>query len=107
MTSIDPNFAAQLYASSAKNSIASEVSSNISSSSSSGASFSSFLKDSAEGALETMRASEVMSAKAIQGDADITKVVEAVNAAEITLQTTMALRDRMVSAYQEIMRMPI
>jgi flagellar hook-basal body complex protein FliE len=33
--------------------------------------------------------------------------VEAVNAAEITLQTVVALRDRMISAYQEILRMPM
>jgi flagellar hook-basal body complex protein FliE len=34
-------------------------------------------------------------------------VVEAVNAAEITLQTVVAVRDRIITAYQEIMRMPM
>jgi flagellar biosynthetic protein FliQ len=34
-------------------------------------------------------------------------VVEAVNAAELTLQTVVAVRDRMIAAYQEILRMPI
>jgi flagellar hook-basal body complex protein FliE len=34
-------------------------------------------------------------------------VVEAVNAAELTLQTVVAVRDRIIGAYQEIMRMPM
>lgn len=108
MSAIDPNFAARLYANSANNAISGGSINNIASSQvAGGESFSSFLKDTAESAVETMRASEVMSAKAVQGEADITKVVEAVNAAEITLQTTLSLRDKMISAYQEIMRMPI
>ncbi len=72
-----------------------------------GVKFSDYLEDKARDSLETIRASEVMSAKAITGDADITQVVEAVTAAEVTLQTIVAVRDRVISAYQEIMRMPI
>ncbi len=34
-------------------------------------------------------------------------VVQAVSNAELTLQTVVAVRDRVVNAYQEIMRMPI
>ena len=41
------------------------------------------------------------------GTANLTDVVEAVTAAEMTLETVVAMRDRMMSAYQEIMRMPI
>jgi flagellar hook-basal body complex protein FliE len=48
-----------------------------------------------------------MSAKAVTGEADIVDVVQAVGNAEITLQTVVAVRDRVISAYQEIMRMPI
>ena len=33
--------------------------------------------------------------------------MEAVNAAELTLQTVVAVRDRMITAYQDIIRMPI
>ena len=54
-----------------------------------------------------MKASEVVGARAITGDAKLTEVLEAVTDAEVTLQTIVSLRDRMVSAYQEIMRMPI
>ena len=35
------------------------------------------------------------------------EVVQAVTAAELSLQTVVAVRDRLVAAYQEILRMPI
>ena len=41
------------------------------------------------------------------GQANLQDVVEAVNAAEVTLQTVVAVRDRMIAAYQDIIRMPI
>ena len=44
---------------------------------------------------------------AVAGQTSLQEVVEAVNAAELTLQTVVAVRDRMIAAYQEIMRMPI
>tara|TARA_R110001592_G_scaffold27763_13_gene102727 strand:- start:18170 stop:18514 length:345 start_codon:yes stop_codon:yes gene_type:complete len=72
-----------------------------------GVSFSEFLKNNIEKSVETMKGGEEMSAKAITGDADLTDVVQAVTSAELTLQTVVAVRDRMISAYQEIMRMPI
>jgi len=72
-----------------------------------GPSFADFLKSKAQDSVDTLRASESISAKAVTGEADLTDVVQAVNNAEITLQTVVAVRDRMISAYQEIMRMPI
>jgi flagellar hook-basal body complex protein FliE len=41
------------------------------------------------------------------GQSDIVDVVTAVAAAETQLQTVIAVRDQVISAYQEIMRMPI
>lgn len=72
-----------------------------------GVSFSDFLEETARDSLETMKEGERMSAKAVTGEADLTDVVEAVTASEITLQTIVSIRDRLVSAYQEIMRIPI
>ena len=72
-----------------------------------GPSFAEFLRDSVEDSIDVLRTSETMSAKAVTGEADITEVVQAVTNAEITLQTVVSIRDRMVSAYQEILRMPI
>ena len=60
-----------------------------------------------EKVVETQKASEKMSADAVMGKADITDVVQAVTEAEVTLQTMVAVRDKVIGAYQEIMRMPI
>lgn len=41
------------------------------------------------------------------GKASVQEVVEAVSAAELSLQKFTAVRDRVIAAYQEIMRMPV
>jgi flagellar hook-basal body complex protein FliE len=41
------------------------------------------------------------------GQADIVDVVTAIAAAETQLQTVIAVRDQVIQAYQEILRMPI
>lgn len=70
-------------------------------------SFGDMVKDSAGKAIETIRAGEKASAQAVVGKADLTDVVAAVTEAEMTLQTVVAIRDKMMAAYQEIMRMSI
>jgi flagellar hook-basal body complex protein FliE len=77
------------------------------SSSSGGPTFADYLKSKARESVDTLRESEEVSAKAVTGEADMTDVVQAVTSAELTLQTVVSVRDRMISAYQEIMRMPI
>lgn len=72
-----------------------------------GVKFSDLIQKAATDSLDTMRAGEKAGAEAVTGNATLTDVVEAVTAAELTLQTVVAVRDRMMSAYQEIMRMPI
>ena len=72
-----------------------------------GVSFSDLLQQTVSDSIDTMKAGEEMSARAVTGDADITDVVGAVTAAEVTLQTVVAVRDRLVSVYQDIIRMPI
>ena len=47
------------------------------------------------------------SMKAIAGTGNLTDVVTAVTKAELALQSAVAIRDRVVQAYQDIMRMPI
>lgn len=47
-----------------------------------------------------------MMAQAV-GKAEMVDVVTAVAEAELTVQTIVAVRDRVISAYQEILRMPI
>ena len=54
-----------------------------------------------------MRAAESASAKQVAGKGDLIDVVTAIGAAETALDTVVAVRDRMVNAYSEIMRMQI
>jgi flagellar hook-basal body complex protein FliE len=61
----------------------------------------------ASGATETLRAGEAAAISGIQGKASVQQVVEAVMSAEQTLQTAIAIRDKVVAAYQEISRMAI
>lgn len=70
-------------------------------------SFADLMKAGVEELVETQKKSEALSAKAVEGKADLNDVVRAVTEAEVTLQTVIAVRDKMISAYQEIMRMPI
>ena len=64
-------------------------------------------KQVSEDAVEAGKLGEQMTADAVQGKAELTDVVTAIANAEVTLQTVVAVRDRMISAYQEILRMPI
>ncbi len=48
-----------------------------------------------------------MATKALVGKADLTDVVTAVSEAETALNAVVAVRDRVISAYQEIIKMPI
>lgn len=55
----------------------------------------------------SMRSAETASAKQVAGKGDLIDVVTAIGAAETALDTVVAVRDRMVNAYSEIMRMQI
>jgi flagellar hook-basal body complex protein FliE len=72
-----------------------------------GGSFGALLRDQIQDMVQTGKEAEKQSLKAASGKADLVDVVTAVNNAEVALQTVVAVRDRMVQAYQEIMRMPI
>lgn len=53
------------------------------------------------------RQSERVTADALVGKADLTGVMMAVNNAELSLETVVAIRDKVIEAYQEVIRMPI
>jgi flagellar hook-basal body complex protein FliE len=71
------------------------------------ADFGGVLSRAVEGAVQAGHAAESQAMTAIAGGGNLTEVVQAVSRAELALQTTTAIRDRVVSAYQDIMRMPI
>lgn len=70
-------------------------------------SFADYMAGKISNSIQTMKSGEEMAAKAVTGKADITDVVQAANAAELTLETVVAFRDKIISAYQSIMQMPI
>jgi len=72
-----------------------------------GPSFGSMVKDAINGAVDAGKKSEAISGMAVMGKADMTEVAQAVNNADITLQSVVAVRDKVVAAYQQIMQMPI
>ncbi|GJD64220.1 flagellar hook-basal body complex protein FliE [Methylobacterium frigidaeris] len=61
----------------------------------------------ASGVRNDLRAGEAASIAGIQGKASTQQVVEAVMSAEQSLQTAVAIRDKVVAAYLELSRMAI
>lgn len=73
----------------------------------SGTPFSQMVRNSVQDAVATAGNAEQMTIAAIQDKADISQVVTAVAEAELTLQTVVTVRDKVIDAYKEILRMPI
>ncbi|MCB1481216.1 MAG: flagellar hook-basal body complex protein FliE [Rhodobiaceae bacterium] len=48
-----------------------------------------------------------VSAAAVAGQADLVSVVTAISETELAMETLVGLRDRVIGAYEQIMRMPI
>lgn len=57
--------------------------------------------------IDSMRANEEIAKAGLVGKADAQAVVEALAATEIAVQTAVTVRDKVVEAYQEILRMPV
>ncbi|MGE0828724.1 MAG: flagellar hook-basal body complex protein FliE [Hyphomonadaceae bacterium] len=55
----------------------------------------------------TTQAAEAQATAVAAGRGDIVDVVTAIAAAETQLETVIAVRDQVIQAYQEILRMPI
>ena len=72
-----------------------------------GTDFSATLSRAMASVVNTASDAEQGAMRAIAGGGNITDVITAVAKAELALQTTVAVRDRVVQAYQDIMRMPI
>jgi flagellar hook-basal body complex protein FliE len=60
-----------------------------------------------QGAVDAGHSADAKSIEAISGGGNLTDVVTAVSKAELAMQSATAIRDRVVQAYQDIMRMPI
>ncbi|QOG17163.1 MULTISPECIES: flagellar hook-basal body complex protein FliE [Bradyrhizobium] len=69
--------------------------------------FESVMKQVTTDAIGTLKAGEAASISAMQGKESTRKVVEALMSAEQAMQTAVAVRDKVVQAYQEVVRMSI
>ena len=72
-----------------------------------GADFGATLQRAVQGAVDTFTDADAKSTQALTGGGNLTDVVTALSRAELTLQTVTTIRDRVVQAYQDIMKMPI
>jgi flagellar hook-basal body complex protein FliE len=71
------------------------------------ASFSDMVSKALSDAVDSGYKAEKVSTLAMMGKADLTQLVTAVNDAEQALSTVVAIRDKMISAYQQISQMPM
>jgi len=69
-----------------------------------GGSFSDTLKGFLGDAVDSVKNSETLAAQGATGKADLQEVILAVNNAELMMQTITAIRDKVITAYQEVIR---
>lgn len=69
--------------------------------------FAEALNQAATKTVNTLQNAEQVSLQALKGDVDTRQVVDAVMGAQQALQTTIAIRDKIVTAYLEVSRMGI
>jgi len=70
-------------------------------------SFGSLLKDAVGNVLETGRKSDVQTKAVAAGKANIVDVVTAVSETEVAIDAVVAVRDRVIQAYEDILKMTI
>jgi flagellar hook-basal body complex protein FliE len=69
--------------------------------------FGDMLKMASEQVVDKLETADAASLKAVAGNASLDEVVMAVTQAEMALNTVVSIRDRVIQAYQEVLRMPI
>jgi flagellar hook-basal body complex protein FliE len=70
-------------------------------------SFASVLKEAIGSVAEMGRKSDAQTRAAANGKANIVDVVTAVSETEVAIDAVVAVRDRVIAAYEDIMKMPI
>jgi flagellar hook-basal body complex protein FliE len=69
--------------------------------------FAKVLADTVQGVVETGKVADHKAMDLVNGKGDVVDVVTAISQTEMAIETMVAVRDRVISAYEEIMRMPI
>jgi flagellar hook-basal body complex protein FliE len=72
-----------------------------------GGGFADLVKSAVNDAVGLNKAQEKATLSGVARKADTLDVASAINNAELTLQSVVTIRDRVIQAYQEVSRMPI
>jgi flagellar hook-basal body complex protein FliE len=72
-----------------------------------GPSFAELVNNAIGSAIDSSKKAEVQMAAQARGKADLIDVVTAVSSAQTQLQTVMAIRDQVISAYKEVLALQI
>jgi flagellar hook-basal body complex protein FliE len=73
----------------------------------SGSDFSNYISGVLSDTAKQSATAEDLAKTGLTGNGDLTQVVTSVAQAQLALQTTVAIRDRLITAYQSIINMPI
>ncbi|MBU6372198.1 MAG: flagellar hook-basal body complex protein FliE [Alphaproteobacteria bacterium] len=104
---IDPISASRAYQAAARALKTSSTEGGSDAGAAGGLDFGNMVKGAVEQTTAATKAAEKMGMQAAAGRADIVDVVTAIAAAETTLETMITVRNQVIQAYQEILRMPI
>jgi flagellar hook-basal body complex protein FliE len=72
-----------------------------------GTSFADLVAQAANQTLSSGSAAEKVTMQAVEQKANLTDIAAAVTNAQVTLDTVVAVRDKVIAAYQDIIKMPI
>lgn len=72
-----------------------------------GQNFADILAQQVQGVVDSGKASDQMAMDMVNGKANVVDMVTALSETEIAIESMVTVRDRVISAYEEIMRMPI
>jgi flagellar hook-basal body complex protein FliE len=72
-----------------------------------GQDFAQLLGQAVQGVVDSGKTADTQARAMVAGKADMVDVVTAISQTELAMDTMVSVRDRVISAYEEIMRMPI
>ncbi|MGV8854052.1 MAG: flagellar hook-basal body complex protein FliE [Devosia sp.] len=72
-----------------------------------GQNFAQLLAQQVQGVVDTGKKSDALAMDMVNGKANVVDMVTAVSESEMAIESMVTIRDRVISAYEEIMKMPI
>jgi flagellar hook-basal body complex protein FliE len=102
-----PSFAAGAYASIQGMGAGALMKKPLSAATGGGPDFASMIGKALEATGDAGRKADAQAANVAAGRSDVVDVVTAVAESEAAIETLVAVRDRVIAAYEEIMRMPV